>query len=74
MEEMGLLELARIIPGLMDGSYVNNSKVQHFNTTDVLVETRHHHRINLDGEVCQRTPLHFKVVPAALEVFVPQPD
>ncbi|MBN9388464.1 MAG: lipid kinase [Chloroflexi bacterium] len=74
LEEMGLLELARIIPGLLDGSYVKHPKVQHFNTTEVLVETRRTHRVNLDGEVCQRTPLRFKVHPAALEVFVPRPD
>jgi YegS/Rv2252/BmrU family lipid kinase len=73
LEEMGLLELARIIPGLLDGSYVKHPKVHHFNTTEVLVETRHSHRVNLDGEVCQRTPLRFKVCPAALEVFVPRP-
>ncbi len=74
MQEMGLLELARIIPGLMDGSYVKHPKVEHFNTTEVLVETRHPHRVNLDGEICQRTPLRFKVTPKALEVFVPQPQ
>lgn len=73
MEEMGFLELARLIPGLLDGSYVKHPKVEHFNTTEVQVETRHPHRVNLDGEVCARTPLNFKVVPAALEVFVPRP-
>lgn len=74
LEEMGLFELIRIVPGLLDGSYVKHPKVQHFNTTEVLVETRHPHRVNLDGEVCQRTPLLFKVRPAVLEVFVPRPD
>ena len=49
MGEMGLLELARIVPGLMDGSYVKHPKVEHFNTTEVLVETRRPHRVNLDG-------------------------
>lgn len=74
LEEMGLLELVRIVPGLMDGSYVKHPKVHHFNSTEVRVETRHSHKVNLDGEVCQRTPLQFKVQPAALEVFVPKPD
>ena len=74
IKEMGIFELARIIPGLLDGSYVKHPKVEHFNTTEVQVETRHPHGVNLDGEVCQRTPLHFKVSPKALEVFVPQPQ
>lgn len=73
IEEMGFLELARLLPGLQDGSYVKHPKVHHFNTTEVMVETRHPHKVNLDGEVCQRTPLRFKVTPAALEVFIPKP-
>ena len=73
IEEMGILELARLLPGLRDGNYVKHPKVQHFNTTEVLVETRHPHKVNLDGEVCQRTPVRFKVCPAALEVFSPKP-
>lgn len=73
IEEMGFLELARLLPGLQDGSYVKHPKVHHFNTTEVMIETRHPHKVNLDGEVCQRTPLRFKVTPAALEVFIPKP-
>ncbi|MDB5079124.1 MAG: hypothetical protein JWP00_1048 [Chloroflexi bacterium] len=73
IEEMGFLTLARMLPGFQDGSYIKHPKVRHFNTTEVLVETRHTHRVNLDGEVCQRTPLRFKVVPSALEVFTPKP-
>ncbi len=73
IEDMGLLELARLLPGLADGSYVKHPKVHHFDTTEVTVETRHPHKVNLDGEVCQRTPVRFKVTPAALEVFTPKP-
>lgn len=74
IEDMGFLELARLLPGFRDGNYVKHPKVYHFNTTEVLVETRHPHHVNLDGEVCQRTPVRFKVRPAALEVFSPEPE
>jgi diacylglycerol kinase (ATP) len=73
IEEMGFLELARLLPGFQDGSYVKHPKVHHFNTTEVMVETRHSHKVNLDGEVCARTPLRFKLLPAALEVFTARP-
>lgn len=73
IEEMGFLELARLLPGFQDGSYVKHPKVHHFDTAEVMVETRHPHRVNLDGEVCQRTPLCLKVAPAVLEVFTAKP-
>lgn len=71
IEAIPIRELISLLPGLRDGTYVRHPKVHHYSTTDVMIETRHSHRINLDGEVCQRTPLSFKVSPAILPVFVP---
>ena len=73
IQRMGIFELLRLLPGLRSGKYIEHSKVHHYKTTGLQVETAHAHRVNLDGEVCQRTPLGFKVIPSALEVFAPEP-
>ncbi len=73
IEMMSAVELMQLLPGLRDGSYVRNPKVHHYTTTNVLVETSQPRNVNLDGEVCQRTPLTFGVAPAALKVFAPRP-
>ena len=72
IEAMSGAELLQILPGLRDGSYVRHPRVHHYATTDVQVETGRPREINLDGEVCQRTPLRFKVAPAILQVFAPK--
>lgn len=69
IEIMNNVELLGLLPGLRNGTYVRHPKVHHFETTDVVVETRHSRSVNLDGEVCQRTPLSFKVARSALEVY-----
>jgi YegS/Rv2252/BmrU family lipid kinase len=45
-------------------------------TNELTIETRHKHlRVAFDGEVERMdTPLHFRVIPGALRVIVPQPD
>ncbi len=72
IEAMPGLELLQILPGLRNGSYVNHPKVHHFTSTHLLVETHRPRDVNLDGELCQQTPLEFKVVPGALQVFAPR--
>ncbi len=73
IEKIGGLELLGLLPGLRTGTYVKHRKVQRFSTTEVRVETRRPRKVNLDGEICQKTPLDFKVAPGALKVFVPRP-
>lgn len=74
IENMEPLELVTLLPGLRDGSYVHNPKVHHYSTTHVAIETHRPRSINMDGEICQSTPIEFKAVPAALQVFVPRPE
>ncbi len=74
IEQMGVIELLRLSPGLLNGSYVRNARVQHYHTTDVVIETRRPHGVNMDGELGYRTPMRFQVVPGALQVFAPKPQ
>ena len=46
-------------------------RVEALRTTELEVRTRRPHPINLDGEIGGRTPARFRVLPGALEVFVP---
>ncbi|MBV8616689.1 MAG: lipid kinase, partial [Acetobacteraceae bacterium] len=38
---------------------------------EITVRTRHRRSVNTDGEITTRTPAHFRVLPGALEVYVP---
>ena len=64
-------ELLALAPALKRGSHGQRRRVEALRTTELEVRTRRPHPINLDGEIGGRTPARFRVLPGALEVFVP---
>ncbi|HEX2909612.1 MAG TPA: lipid kinase [Chloroflexia bacterium] len=73
IENMSVMELIRLVPGMRDGTYVRHPKVHRYTTTNVYIETRRPKDVNMDGEICVTAPLEFKIMPAALNVFAPRP-
>lgn len=73
IEAMNLLELFKLLPGLRNGRYLQHPRVRYYRTTGLKIETKSAQAINLDGEISQKTPAEFKVVPATLRVFAPRP-
>jgi YegS/Rv2252/BmrU family lipid kinase len=67
-------ELARLAPSLKRGTHVGRGEVGALRAEAFEVRTRRPMAINLDGELGAETPASFRVVPRALEVYVPAPE
>jgi diacylglycerol kinase (ATP) len=50
----------------------NRELVQHWQGKDVSVTSHPQQRVQCDGEPLEKIPVHVKVVPAAIQVFVPK--
>jgi diacylglycerol kinase (ATP) len=64
-------ELVKLAPALKLGTHSKREEVEALRGRSFVVRTREHVPIDLDGELGTETPGHFRVVPRALEVFVP---
>jgi diacylglycerol kinase (ATP) len=66
-------QLLKLAPSLKGGSHVKREEVEALRARAFEIRTRRPMPINLDGEIGPETPARLKVVPGALEVFVPAP-
>jgi YegS/Rv2252/BmrU family lipid kinase len=66
-------ELVKLAPSLKWGTHVNREEVEALRARAIEIRTRRPMPIDLDGEIGAETPARLKVVPRALEVFVPAP-
>ncbi|MBD2580348.1 lipid kinase [Oscillatoria sp. FACHB-1406] len=62
-----------ILPALWKGQTLNPKWMRRLEGQHIEIHTRKHRHINTDGEITTRTPAQFKVVPEAINVFVPLP-
>jgi diacylglycerol kinase (ATP) len=65
-------EIIFILPTMRNGRHVNLPQVRAISGQEIEVITRKPRPINTDGEITTYTPAVFKVIPKALEVFVPK--
>jgi diacylglycerol kinase (ATP) len=65
-------ELIGLVPALRRGRQGEKDSVQALRATEFGITTRVPMDINVDGEVVTRTPARLRVLPAALQVFVPR--
>lgn len=66
--------LAVILPALRWGKHKLVEGIHTMSGQVIQIETDEPMAINVDGEVVAETPASFRVMPAALPVFVPEPD
>jgi diacylglycerol kinase (ATP) len=64
-------ELIRLVPALRRGRQGEKESVEALRATEFEIATRVPMDINVDGEITARTPARVRVLPAALQVFVP---
>jgi YegS/Rv2252/BmrU family lipid kinase len=65
-------EIILILPAMRSGHHVHWRQVRAISGQEIEVITRKPRPINTDGEITTYTPARFRVVPKALEVFVPR--
>ena len=64
--------LLRLLPSLRRGTQGQWDDVRAFPTREVIIRTRVPRPVNTDGELVTYTPAHFKLLPAAIRVFMPE--
>ncbi|MDJ1178019.1 lipid kinase [Roseofilum sp. BLCC_M91] len=65
-------QILAIFPAIYHGRYHTLPGVLSLNGTELHVYTRHALPINTDGELTTTTPAHFRVIPKALSIFIPE--
>jgi diacylglycerol kinase family enzyme len=64
--------LFKVIPMLLSGKFTEHKgQIFKFETAEVVIETRHPLRIDLDGELGPSTPATYKLIPHSLKVYRP---
>lgn len=66
--DAGRLELLRTLPKVFWGGHVDHPAFHHTPIKQIRIETAEPALVELDGEVCGRTPVSFRVLPGALRV------
>jgi diacylglycerol kinase (ATP) len=66
-------EIIKIIPGMLQGHYVNSPGVRLVQAREFEVRTSRPLRVDTDGELTTTTPAVFSVVPQAIAIFAPTP-
>ena len=70
LEVRHLWELLALLPSIRRGRQGEKGSVEALRATEFEISTKVPMEINVDGEICTRTPARLRVVPGALEVFV----
>lgn len=73
IDAMGPVELLTAFPRVYNGSHLDHPKVHHARASRVVVETAERPPIEVDGEVVGAGGAEFRVLRAALPVYVPRP-
>jgi diacylglycerol kinase (ATP) len=66
-------QVVALLPALRRGNLQPQKLVRTLRGQAFDVITRRPRPVNTDGELTTHTPAHFRVIPAALAVFVPRP-
>jgi YegS/Rv2252/BmrU family lipid kinase len=67
------VEILALVPSLRRGRHGRKDSVETIRATEFDITTAVPRDINVDGEICRKTPARFRVIPGALEVFAPAP-
>ena len=68
------MQLARIYPAFRAGQHATRPEIRSFPCREVEIRTRRPRSINTDGEVTERTPARFKVIPGAVTILAPRAE
>ena len=63
--------LLRLLPALRKGTHGQWKEVRTFATQELTVRTRQPRQVNLDGELKTQTPVSFRILEKAVQVYVP---
>lgn len=68
--DLGKIEFLRATPTVYEGTHIHHPKVSVFRAREVDIRSKDPLLLQVDGEVCGHTPLHFTLLPQALTLRV----
>lgn len=71
LEVRSVWRLLALLPAMRHGSHHGRPEVRVLTGTSFEIRTRKTRSVNTDGEITTTTPARFRVLPGAIEVFVP---
>jgi YegS/Rv2252/BmrU family lipid kinase len=71
LEVASFWRLLLLLPALRSGRHHAWAEIRALAGQEIEIRTRRRRSVNTDGEITTRTPARFRVLPGALEVFVP---
>lgn len=71
LEVGSIWKLLLMLPSMRAGTHGRWEEVKTLAGKEIVVETRHRRSVNTDGEITTQTPVTFKVLPDAIEIFAP---
>ncbi len=71
LEVRALWHLLALLPAIRHGRHGRWREVRTLTGSDLTVRTRRPRSVNTDGEITTETPVRFRVLPGAVEVFAP---
>ena len=73
IDAMSAGELLRAFPRIYNGTHLSHPKVHHARAREVVIETIEAPPIEVDGEVIGTGGVGFRILRAALPLYVPRP-
>jgi diacylglycerol kinase (ATP) len=71
LEVHSIWRLLMLLPAMRQGRQGRWQQVHTLSGVDIMVRTRRPRSVDADGEITTKTPTRFRVLPGAVEVFVP---
>jgi len=68
-KRMPITDFAPLLISYLQGNHQSNRNVLHFKTEEVIIDSDTEFGTDVDGEVGEKTPLHFTVLKNRLEIF-----
>ena len=71
-KNLGYLDIARYLAGIVMGTHTHLDDVEYFQTRKVLVRSESDVPVEVDGELAGQLPFTFRISSRKLRVLVPQ--
>jgi sphingosine kinase len=68
--DLSKVDVFKLLPKVFDGSHIKHPLVKYLQAKSFSILPKTNNILNIDGELCGKTPIHGKVVPKAIEVFI----
>ena len=74
VEQMPTLRFISLLPRFIKGTHITRPEVHYFRTSEIRIESTEEFVVQLDGELVEKTPVTFRLLPGALKILAPKAE